>query len=145
MGKGWAPRQHGCAGAVSLPLRWLVAPGTGANCPRALACARACLDEAPCACDALCSSPACMWQSSRNSSAGVLLGLREQLWAMLPTCCAREAPQQRVRRPHRRDRASLDRGYAVDGGTYSTLRACMCCSRWCRRARRPQWSCLLLL
>ena len=50
-------------------MRWLVAPGTGANCPRALACARGCLDDAPCARDALRSSPACMWQSSRNSSA----------------------------------------------------------------------------
>ena len=83
-----ARRRCHCAG-------WL-RPLLRANCPRALACARGCLDDAPCARDALRSSPACMWQSSRNSSADVLLGLREQLWVMLPTCCAPEAPRRRV-------------------------------------------------
>ena len=27
---------------------------------------------------------------------------------------------------------------------WRTLRACMCCSRWCSRARRPRRSCMLL-
>ena len=44
-----------------MPLRWLVAAGTGANCPSVLACARACLGDAPYARDALRSSRVRRW------------------------------------------------------------------------------------
>ena len=73
-----------------LPLRWLVAAGTGADCLSVLACARACLGDAPYARDALRSSRACRWHSDRISSAGRAARPANGSFGLYFACAVRE-------------------------------------------------------
>ena len=85
-------RDHALGDAATLPMGWMVAPGTAANCPTVPTCAQACVSHSPCVRDARARVPragggsGCIWSDGSAawpSKAALVCGVHGQ--------CARSA------------------------------------------------------
>ena len=85
-------RDHGLGDAATLPMGWMVAPGTAANCPTVPTCAQACVAHSPCVRDARArvlragGGSGCIWSDGSAawpSKAALVCGVHGQ--------CARSA------------------------------------------------------
>ena len=85
-------RDHGLGDAATLPMGWMVAPGTAANCPTVPTCAQACVAHSPCVRDARARVPragggsGCIW-----SAGGAAWPSRAALVCVVHGVCARSA------------------------------------------------------